>query len=418
MRRPPLVTIPAQRDSRGCARLGPLHDFVQRLEQRGDARSLHHLTGELHAAGTDETARRSWVRAMRERFAATQAASFVFDLELAQDDVAWAEPMPLSQYGAEAARAMKATLQEVPVGEAVVYTAAVPDAAGPRTPAGAVSAVGVRCSPGRGVAFALLHSHEPGADAHDLVQDLAATVWHLLCADQATGRTAGLPRSLSPLDLLQLLPLPSLITDGAGRALERNEAFGHFMESIGLRTATGRLRFDDPYLQDAWQVALSEVDVTAVRQSLVVASEDGRQWHMHLVPLHCGLDVADPVERALILAVVEQQGAPMEMLLDAAAAETARPLTPAEHEVLTALLQGHTAKVIANARGASVNTVRSQIMAILGKTGHHNQKALMAAFAPSGFRSSVSAAPGELRGTSSQRPGAGVPWISRGPPKR
>jgi DNA-binding CsgD family transcriptional regulator/O6-methylguanine-DNA--protein-cysteine methyltransferase len=373
-----LVTVPAQRDARGCARIGPLQDFVQRLDECVDARSLHHLVGQLHAAGSDDAARRLWVAAMRERFAATQAASFELDLQSAQDEAALADPAHLSPDAEQAARALRAALLEIPAGEAATYESVAAPCGG-----STVHAAGVRCSATRAVAFALVRPRGAAADADTLLQSLAAIVWHLQCANRAAGKTRGTAGQMSPLELLQVLPLPSLITDGAGRALERNEAFVQFMDAIALRTVTGRLRFDDPYLQDSWQVALSEVDATAVRQSLVVTASDARQWHLHLVPLHCSLDAADPTGRPMILAVAEHQGAPMEALLDSAIAETARPLTPAEHEVLTALLQGHTAKVIANARGASVNTVRSQIMAILAKTGHHNQKTLMAAFASS-----------------------------------
>jgi DNA-binding CsgD family transcriptional regulator len=56
------------------------------------------------------------------------------------------------------------------------------------------------------------------------------------------------------------------------------------------------------------------------------------------------------------------------------------PLTKAELEVLGSLLRGQTAKEIARSRGASLNTVRSQITSILGKTGRHTQKELIAAF--------------------------------------
>ena len=53
-------------------------------------------------------------------------------------------------------------------------------------------------------------------------------------------------------------------------------------------------------------------------------------------------------------------------------------LTPAEDEILSAMLQGLPAKAIAVRRGASFNTVRSQIVAILDKTGHHSQRELIA----------------------------------------
>jgi DNA-binding CsgD family transcriptional regulator len=67
---------------------------------------------------------------------------------------------------------------------------------------------------------------------------------------------------------------------------------------------------------------------------------------------------------------------------------SSRPLTKAELEVLASLLLGQTAKVIARGRGASVNTVRSQITSILGKTGHHTQKELIASFSASAFDAS------------------------------
>ena len=53
--------------------------------------------------------------------------------------------------------------------------------------------------------------------------------------------------------------------------------------------------------------------------------------------------------------------------------------------MLSGPLQGYTGKVIAKSRGASVNTVRSQIMSILSKTGHRSQKELIAAFGASTF---------------------------------
>ena len=68
---------------------------------------------------------------------------------------------------------------------------------------------------------------------------------------------------------------------------------------------------------------------------------------------------------------------------------SSRPLTKAELEVLGGLLLGRTAKVIARDRGASVNTVRSQITSILGKTEHRTQKELIAAFSTTGFDSII-----------------------------
>jgi DNA-binding CsgD family transcriptional regulator len=53
-------------------------------------------------------------------------------------------------------------------------------------------------------------------------------------------------------------------------------------------------------------------------------------------------------------------------------------LTPAELEVMSDLMQGHSAKAIASQRDKSVNTVRCQITSILNKTGNRSQRELIA----------------------------------------
>jgi DNA-binding CsgD family transcriptional regulator len=53
-------------------------------------------------------------------------------------------------------------------------------------------------------------------------------------------------------------------------------------------------------------------------------------------------------------------------------------LTPAETQILALVLQGLAAKEIARARNASEHTVRTQLKAILHKTGTHSQRQLVA----------------------------------------
>jgi DNA-binding CsgD family transcriptional regulator len=359
-----------------CLGIGSLDEFVQHLDEGPEARSLHFLMGQLHMATADEQAKRQWVAAVRDRFAATLAACFEFDSSSFDGGSAIVDPAGGTSH-ALAMRALKSALQNVGVGEAVACTTA------------SITGVAVRCGPSRVVGMVLERPKDTVSNPRALLQYLAAIVWHVKCADIVAGKMRMLARRPTPLDLIEMLPLPCVITDGAGRAVERNDTFSEFMDAAALRIATGRLRFDDPYLQDSWQLALSEVDVTAVRQTLLVTAPDGRQWQVHLVPLRFVLEVEHAAERQMILAIVERQAASSGVPLEQMIGESARPLTPAEQEVLDSVLQGHSAKVIATARGASVNTVRSQITAILEKTGHHNQKSLMAAFAPSGFRSST-----------------------------
>jgi DNA-binding CsgD family transcriptional regulator len=252
-----------------------------------------------------------------------------------------------------------------------------------------VSAAAVLCSASRVLGMVIARAADAVGDEDAVLQYLAAITWHLKCADNAAAEVRALSQRPSPTDLVEMMPMPCVLTDPAGRSIDRNESFVAFMGSAGMRVLTGRLHFDDPYLQDSWHVALNEVHLTAVQQSLLVAGGDRDQWRVHLIPMRCALEEGDTTPRALILVLVERVAVGAEIAMDRVLHEESRPLTPAENEVLGALLQGHSAKVIANARGASVNTVRSQIMTILDKTGHHNQKSLIAAFAPSGFRTSI-----------------------------
>lgn len=193
-----------------------------------------------------------------------------------------------------------------------------------------------------------------------------------------------LPTTAIAAQLVKLLPTPCLLTDDAGRCIERNDAFGKIVEALSGTLPNGRVVFGDPFLQGSWQQALLEGHATATPQSLLANAPGGGQWKVHIVPFACVNNHGDGTPRPLIFALFEK--------FVGAATQTktvpsSRPLTKAELEVLASLLLGQTAKVIARARGASVNTVRSQITSILGKTGHHTQKELIASFSTSAFGS-------------------------------
>lgn len=202
--------------------------------------------------------------------------------------------------------------------------------------------------------------------------------------------TEGVEGSLLPLSgvgqLLRSFPMPCVVTDSAGRCLEANESFQRALPVLSMQLASGRVRFDDPYLHTSWQSALFETSETAVRRTIVAGVARGRQWRVHLLPIRCLALEQALAARALILSLFEEQVPQQKPLAESFSSVS--KLTPAEIDVLSGLLQGYTAKVIARSRGASVNTVRSQIMAILGKTGHRSQKELIAAFGASSFDTS------------------------------
>jgi DNA-binding CsgD family transcriptional regulator len=187
--------------------------------------------------------------------------------------------------------------------------------------------------------------------------------------------------------VLKLLPTPCLFTDEAGRCIESNDAFTQSVELLSLRLVTGRVRFTQPDVQGRWETGLYETRATALGRTLLVTAASGRQWKVHLIPWHSAAQVGDAVDRNLILAVFDEKL--LEVQAQPGPASFKSRLTRAEVEVLAGLLKGLPAKTIATRRSASVNTVRSQIVAILDKTGYNSQKELIASFGPSALPDSA-----------------------------
>ncbi len=192
-----------------------------------------------------------------------------------------------------------------------------------------------------------------------------------------------MPTVKATTQLVRDLPLPTLLTDGDGRCIETNGAFAALKSSLAAKVVSGRLAFRDEYLQDSWQSALRETAETAIGRRLLADSGSGRQWKVHLQPFPCIPSARSFDPKNFVLAVFEEH-APVPYA-DPERMATVSKLTRAEQNVLSGLLQGLTGKVIARSRNASVNTVRSQIMSILTKTGHHSQKELIASFHASSF---------------------------------
>ena len=203
---------------------------------------------------------------------------------------------------------------------------------------------------------------------------------HIRPALELGGHLASpLPTVASAVQLARLLPTPCALLDEAGRCMEQNAAFQRIVETIRGGVRDGRVVFDDHFLQDSWQQALLHADRTGTTQSLLAATPSGEQWKIHLVPFACVAGAVRPTRSPVLFALFEKYTRPGTSSASPSVLST-RPLTKAELEVLSNLLQGHSAKAIARARGASVNTVRSQIATILAKTGHRSQKELIALF--------------------------------------
>jgi DNA-binding CsgD family transcriptional regulator len=184
-------------------------------------------------------------------------------------------------------------------------------------------------------------------------------------------------------EMLRMLPTPCLFTDQAARCLEANEAFSRIMEPMSLRLATGRVRFTHSQLQAQWESALFQVHTTAAAGKMSFTDPAHNEWTAHLIPWLQLFGQTDRVDRRMILVVFSERAGEHHLQLQPGSMASTARLTRAEAEVLAGLLKGLPAKAIATRRNASVNTVRSQIVAILEKTGFKSQKELMASFSSS-----------------------------------
>jgi DNA-binding CsgD family transcriptional regulator len=251
---------------------------------------------------------------------------------------------------------------------------------------------------GAGSSRVIMHLRCPEAPPFedDAAAALGRVLPHLHKAHMIRSRMERQEAGGSPaVEILRALPIPCLFTDHAGRVLERNPAFEEAQEALALRISVGRLRFSDAQDQSTWEATLADTHATAVDHAFDVAGADGKPWRIHLIALRAPLAGAAEQARKMTLVVFECR-APESLPSVDTLAPGAR-LTRAELEVATSVLQGLPAKVIARQRGASVNTVRSQIMAILDKTGFKSQRELMAAAGNSTLGAGTPAAGGAFR---------------------
>jgi len=193
----------------------------------------------------------------------------------------------------------------------------------------------------------------------------------------------------SAAEALRLMPTPCLLTDHVGRCMEGNDAFSRALDALSVRIVTGRVRFNDPALQSRWETALFETHATALPKAARLSIAGGREWNLRLLPWYVPPEAGDRGVTRLILAIFDDRAPSHPIEPPAGSMAAVARLTRAEAEVLAGLLKGLPAKTIAARRNASVNTVRSQIMAILEKTGYSSQKELMASFGTSALPDSA-----------------------------
>lgn len=202
---------------------------------------------------------------------------------------------------------------------------------------------------------------------------------HLVRAALLSSRL-GLERAVATANTLQSIGLPGAVLFHGGRLLAANHLFEQLMPTL-FQDRRERLMLADPSADALLAVALREDLLmsgrTVVSSIPVAATERHSPLILHLLPV-CGaahdvftratsLLVVTPVDRALVPNAHVLQG-----LFD---------LTPAEARVARGIGTAQSIDTIALSLGVSNETVRTQLKAVLSKTGLSRQQELISLLA-------------------------------------
>lgn len=195
----------------------------------------------------------------------------------------------------------------------------------------------------------------------------------------------GLARAQAMADALETVGLPAAVLRLRGRILTANSSFSKFVPSV-FQDRQDRVHLADDNADFLLAEAIERVSTASALapvNSIPLPAEGGRPpLILHLLPV-CGtaqdifsnavsLLVVTPVDRAIVPTATVLQG-----LFD---------LTPAEARVARGIGEGDTVETLAAKFNLARETVRTQLKAVLGKTGMHRQSDLVAMLASASLR--------------------------------
>ena len=192
-----------------------------------------------------------------------------------------------------------------------------------------------------------------------------------LAAARCCRRGCSLERARAAAEALALIGLPALVFDHRGRVLAANNLIealtGHIFwrthDRISLKDAAA-----DALLRQA--IATLGAERAAQTRSFGLRGVDaGAAMVAHVIPIRrSARDIFQHSAGVLVLTPVTlPQAPPVELV------QSLFDLTPAEARVARHLTTGQTVEEIAAGSGVSINTVRTQLRAVLAKTGCRRQ---------------------------------------------
>jgi len=166
---------------------------------------------------------------------------------------------------------------------------------------------------------------------------------------------------------LEHLETACFIADGEARVAFANSAAMSGFDELPVQLIGSFLRFLGADAQTQWLTSLNVARQTRGAASFELPTGAGHRWEIQIISWRAITPAPQVAEDNLFLVTMRRTAHAGSADMQALAATTR--LTRAEAEVLRLLIGGASTKDIALRRRTSVHTVRSQVNAILGKTG-------------------------------------------------
>ena len=237
---------------------------------------------------------------------------------------------------------------------------------------------------GDSIAIVMPRHHEDGPVPREVVTFLDGLRPHLARAALAANRL-GFEKARAQAEALQALGIPGAVLRDRGRLFAANALFEALTPSL-FEDRMQRLVVADETADALFADALETLpsgSLHAVKSIAVAATPERVPMVLHLIPVRgaahdifvqsTALLVVTPVDRATVPTAEVLQG-----LFD---------LTPAEARVARGIGQAGTVDALAEATGVNRETVRSQLKAVLSKTGVSRQQELVRLLAGKALRS-------------------------------
>jgi DNA-binding CsgD family transcriptional regulator len=233
--------------------------------------------------------------------------------------------------------------------------------------------------------FSFERRYELGPVERRAIEQLDLLRPHLARAGLLAWRL-GLERASAMTQAMERIGLPAAVLRGSGKMSAANESFAKLIPDV-VADKTDRMRFANPNADAIFSDALAGLGASGSRRiygkSFPLAADAQRPAMVfHLLPLcRSANDLFSHASALLIVTPVDRAQVPTADLL-----QGLFDLTPAEAKVARSIAEGQTIQAIAETFELSRETIRTQLKAVLQKTGVRRQADLVAMLASVSLR--------------------------------